>query len=60
MNGDNKSCRYTEIEKRDIATEHLISKQMKAHGLKDTEFSINENGLLEIIKDTHEKLEFVI
>ena len=41
---------YTEIEKRDIATEHLISKQMKAHGLKDTEFSINENGLLEIIR----------
>ncbi len=41
---------YTEIEKRDIATEHLISKQMKAHGLKNTEFSINENGLLEIIR----------
>ena len=41
---------YTEIEKRDIAIEHLISKQMKAHGLKDTEFSINENGLLEIIR----------
>ena len=41
---------YTEIEKRDIATEHLISKQMKAHGLKDSEFSINENGLLEIIR----------
>ncbi len=41
---------YTEIEKRDIATEHLISKQMKAHGLKDTEFNINENGLLEIIR----------
>ena len=41
---------YTEIEKRDIAIEHLISKQMRAHGLKDTEFSINENGLLEIIR----------
>ncbi len=41
---------YTEIEKRDIAIEHLISKQIKAHGLKDTEFSINENGLLEIIR----------
>ncbi len=41
---------YTEIEKHDIATEHLISKQMKAHGLKDTEFCINENGLLEIIR----------
>ena len=41
---------YTEIEKRDIAIEHLISKQIKAHGLKDTEFTINENGLLEIIR----------
>ena len=41
---------YTEIEKRDIATEHLISKQMKEHGLKASEFSINDNGLLEIIR----------
>ncbi len=41
---------YTEIEKRDIATEHLISKQTKAHGLKDTEFGIDEKALLEIIR----------
>ena len=41
---------YTEIEKRDIATEHLISKQIKEHGLKVSEFNINENGLLEIIR----------
>ncbi|MED5531744.1 MAG: endopeptidase La, partial [Pseudomonadota bacterium] len=41
---------YTEIEKKDIAKEHLISKQKKAHGLKDSEFSINERALLEIIR----------
>ena len=41
---------YTEIEKRDIAREHLISKQKKAHGLKDSEFNLNEQGLLEIIR----------
>ena len=41
---------YTEIEKRDIATQHLISKQMKEHGLKVSEFSINDNGLLEIME----------
>jgi ATP-dependent Lon protease len=41
---------YTEIEKRDIAKEHLITKQKKAHGLKDTEFIINEKALLEIIR----------
>ncbi len=41
---------YTEIEKRDIAKEHLISKQVKAHGLKDSEFKLNEKALLEVIR----------
>ncbi len=41
---------YTEIEKQDIAKEHLITKQKKAHGLKDSEFIINDKALLEIIR----------
>lgn len=36
---------YTENEKEHIAKEHLIPKQMKAHGLKEDQLSINDEAL---------------
>lgn len=41
---------YTEAEKIEIAKRHLISKQMKANGLKKTEFSISEGALRDLIR----------
>jgi ATP-dependent Lon protease len=41
---------YTELEKTEIAKQHLIDKQKKEHGLDDKEFSLNDQGLLEIIR----------
>jgi len=41
---------YTEDEKVHIAKQHLISKQMKAHGLKKEEWSITEDALRDIIR----------
>ncbi|MBC7139699.1 MAG: endopeptidase La [Defluviimonas sp.] len=41
---------YTEDEKREIAKQHLVSKQIKNHGLKKGEFSITDEGLTEIIR----------
>ena len=41
---------YTEDEKIHIAKRHLISKQMKAHGLKKEEWSISEDALKDIIR----------
>ena len=41
---------YTEDEKIHIAKQHLISKQMKAHGLKKDEWSISEDALRDIIR----------
>ncbi|MDG1287463.1 MAG: endopeptidase La [Rickettsiales bacterium] len=41
---------YTEDEKVGIATQHLITKQIKAHGLKTKEWSINEEALREVIR----------
>ncbi len=41
---------YTELEKTEIAKQHLINKQKKEHGLDDKEFSLNDQGLLEIIR----------
>ncbi len=35
---------YTEDEKVEIAKRHLIPKQMKAHGLKDEEWKITDDG----------------
>ncbi len=41
---------YTEQEKINIAKNHLIAKQMKEHGLKKTEWSINDEALSDIIR----------
>ena len=41
---------YTEDEKVRIATDHLIAKQFKAHGLKDGEWSITEGALRDVIR----------
>jgi ATP-dependent Lon protease len=41
---------YTEDEKREIARQHLIAKQIKNHGLKKGEFEIDDEALSEIIR----------
>ncbi|MEM9310552.1 MAG: endopeptidase La [Pseudomonadota bacterium] len=41
---------YTEDEKVEIATRHLIAKQVKQHGLKDGEFELTEGGLRDLIR----------
>ncbi|PSL20469.1 endopeptidase La [Shimia abyssi] len=41
---------YTEDEKREIAKQHLIDKQIKNHGLKKGEFSIDDEALQEMIR----------
>jgi len=41
---------YTEDEKVEIAKRHLIPKQMKAHGLKDDEWTITDDGLHALIR----------
>jgi len=41
---------YTEDEKVEIAKRHLIPKQVEAHGLKEGEWSISENGLRDLIR----------
>jgi len=41
---------YTEDEKVEIATRHLIHKQVEAHGLKDGEFELTEKGLRDLIR----------
>ena len=41
---------YTEDEKREIARQHLIAKQVKNHGLKAKEFELTDEGLTEIIR----------
>ncbi|MDP2737610.1 MAG: endopeptidase La, partial [Pseudorhodobacter sp.] len=41
---------YTEDEKREIARQHLIAKQIKAHGLKKAEFSVTDAALTEILR----------
>ncbi len=41
---------YTEDEKREIARQHLISKQIKNHGLKKDEFSLTDAALEDIIR----------
>ncbi len=41
---------YTEDEKVEIAKRHLISKQIKAHGLKDHEWSISDQALRRLIR----------
>ncbi|MEX0368607.1 MAG: endopeptidase La [Ruegeria sp.] len=41
---------YTEDEKREIAKQHLISKQVKNHGLKAKEFELTDEALTEMIR----------
>ncbi|MEP1327098.1 endopeptidase La [Pseudophaeobacter sp.] len=41
---------YTEDEKREIAKQHLISKQVRNHGLKAKEFSLSDDALNDIIR----------
>jgi ATP-dependent Lon protease len=41
---------YTEDEKVEIAKRHLIEKQIEAHGLKDGEFTLTEDGLRDLIR----------
>ena len=41
---------YTEDEKREIAKQHLIPKQIKNHGLKPKEFELSEDALSDIVR----------
>ena len=41
---------YTEDEKREIAKQHLIEKQIKNHGLKGKEFELTDEALNDIIR----------
>ncbi|MEL7345638.1 MAG: endopeptidase La, partial [Pseudomonadota bacterium] len=41
---------YTEDEKREIAKQHLTSKQVKNHGLKPSEFELTDEALNEMIR----------
>jgi ATP-dependent Lon protease len=41
---------YTEDEKVEIAKRHLIDKQVEAHGLKDSEWSISDSAIRDIIR----------
>lgn len=41
---------YTEEEKVEIVRHHLIPKQMKAHGLKEEEWQIEDTALLQLIR----------
>lgn len=42
-----ESSGYTENEKYHIATEHLMQKQMKKHGLDESRFQISEKAMPE-------------
>jgi ATP-dependent Lon protease len=41
---------YTEDEKVEIAQRHLLPKQIEAHGLKASEFALEEAGLRDLIR----------
>jgi len=41
---------YTEDEKREIAKQHLLPKQVKNHGFKSKEFSLDDSALTAIIR----------
>tara|TARA_R110002111_G_scaffold98163_1_gene151479 strand:- start:264 stop:2681 length:2418 start_codon:yes stop_codon:yes gene_type:complete len=41
---------YTEDEKVEIAKRHLISKQVKSHGLKKGEWSISDDALRDLVR----------
>ena len=41
---------YTEDEKMEIAKRHLMPAQMEAHGLKEGEWSVDDDAILEVIR----------
>ncbi len=41
---------YTEDEKVEIATRHLVAKQVEQHGLTEGEFELTEDGLRDLIR----------
>ena len=41
---------YTEDEKREIAKQHLLEKQIRNNGLKEEEFSLTDGALTDIIR----------
>lgn len=41
---------YTEDEKREIAKQHLVDKQVKNHGLRKGEFSVTDEALTDVIR----------
>ena len=41
---------YTEIEKQQIARNHLLHEQLEAHGITEDEFTITDEAILEIIQ----------
>ncbi|WBU57098.1 endopeptidase La [Paracoccus sediminicola] len=41
---------YTEDEKREIARQHLLPKQIKANGLRKGEFSVSDDALTHVIR----------
>jgi len=41
---------YTEDEKLNIAKQHLLSKQIKRNGLKETEISIDDSAIIGIVR----------
>ncbi|MAM60144.1 endopeptidase La [Maritimibacter sp. UBA3975] len=41
---------YTEDEKREIAKQHLVDKQVKNHGLRKGEFTVTDTALTDIIR----------
>jgi ATP-dependent Lon protease len=41
---------YTEEEKSEIARRHLVPNALKKHGLTDKEWSIDEEGMLELVR----------
>ena len=41
---------YTEFEKFNITKNHLIERQLEAHGMKESEFSITDEAIYEIIQ----------
>jgi len=41
---------YTEDEKREIAKQYLLPKQLKGHGLKKGEFELSDDALTDIIR----------
>ncbi|MES2495103.1 MAG: endopeptidase La [Pseudomonadota bacterium] len=41
---------YTEDEKIEIAKDHLLEKQVEAHGLKASEFELTDEGLRDLIR----------